>query len=247
VVKFRNIGDAFEEIRRNSAEYLPEKSLSLFHAFWIGYEMRIRAEFGNQEKFDLLDGFHEFVQRKYRVPSNRSSERIVALYSKNEAEAFDLWSSLLDEFSEKKIQNSLMVERIEIEPTVTDFFSFFERVIKRTPLYVGLNSFTLARTMIAGWFRAARDFGLADSDQEGVFRRFKHYLERRPIWLRTDNDRDLPPSPSWHKLIREWASHVSNEEKALEMFLTYFDEYGLQGKEHIDYLEFHWKAHNELS
>ncbi len=43
--KFQNLTEAFWYIRENPLEYLPEKSLALFNAFWIGYEWRYEVEF----------------------------------------------------------------------------------------------------------------------------------------------------------------------------------------------------------
>lgn len=105
--KFQNLNEAFWYIGENPLEYLPEKSLALFNAFWIGYEWRCEVDFKEFRGFDLLDGFHEFMGEKFRVPSNQSSDGIAGFYSKNKAEAFDLWFDCLEEFFFKKRRNFL--------------------------------------------------------------------------------------------------------------------------------------------
>ncbi len=65
MAKFQHLNEAFWHIRENPLEYLPEKSLELFNAFWIGYEWRYEVEFKEYKGFELLDGFHEFMCVKY--------------------------------------------------------------------------------------------------------------------------------------------------------------------------------------
>ncbi|HEY0461353.1 MAG TPA: hypothetical protein VGC97_19620 [Pyrinomonadaceae bacterium] len=247
--KFQNLNEAFWHIRENSLEYLPEKSLKLFNAFWIGYEWRYEVEFKEFKGFELLDGFHEFMCVKYRVPSNRNSMHIAELYTQNQAEAFDLWFADLEEFLSKKDgttdiekyyaerrNEDLFASRKEI-----DFFGLIKILEKRIAMYVGSNSFTLLTFILSGWMRATQDFGLEESEQEKIFKNFQKYIEDRPFWLRAENS-DLPPKPTWSKIILEWTAHIQKEEKALEMFAEYFGEFAFQGKGCVDYVEFHWKS-----
>ena len=251
MAKFQSLTEAFWYIRENPLEYFPEKSLSLFNAFWIGYEWRYEVEFKEYKGFDLLDSFHDFMCEKFRVPSNRGSYGIAEFYSQNQAEAFDLWFSCLEEFISKKDGTSdiekyyakrrtedLFSARKEI-----DFFGLIKMMQKRIAMYVGSTSFTLATILISGWLRAVRDFEFEESEQEQTFKNFQKYIEDRPFWLRAEQeDSNLPPTPSWNKII--WfRSHT--EKNALETFSEYFDEFAFQGKGYIDYVEFHWKNHLE--
>ena len=102
MAKFKDLEDAFWYIKENPLEYLPEKSLSLLNALWLGFERRYEVEFNEYKGFELLDGFNEFMTVKFRVPSLRNSLTIAKLYSKNQSEAFDLWFDCLEEFLAKK-------------------------------------------------------------------------------------------------------------------------------------------------
>ena len=252
--KFQNLNEAFWYIRENPLKYLPEKSLELFNAFWIGYEWRYEVEYKDYKGFDLLDGFHEFMCVKYRVLSNRNSRHIAELYSQNQAEAFDLWFADLEEFISKK-DGTTDVEKYYAERRnedlfglrkQVDFFGVIKMLQKSIAMYVGSNSFTLLTFILSGWLKATQDFGLEESEQEKTFKDFQKYIEDRPFWLRAEQECfDLPPKPFWNKIIWEWTAHIQKEEKALEMFAEYFDEFAIQGKGFVEYVEFHWKVHHE--
>lgn len=252
--KFQTLEEAFWDIRDNPRDYLPEKSLALFDAFWIGYEWRYEVEFRDYKGFDLLDGFHEFMCRKYRVPSNRSSFGIVNLYSDNQANAFDLWFKCVEDFRAIGLNSPDLEfyyrERRSSDPFPSrkemDLFSLIRSMTKRVSMFVGTKSFTLLTFVLDGWVRATQDFGLVESDQEITYRRFKAYIESKPHWLRAEIENpSLPAPPSWRKLILEWTAHENLEEKAIEKFAEYFDEFAFQGKGYVDRVEFHWKNHLE--
>jgi hypothetical protein len=202
-----------------------------------------------------LDGFHEFMAKKFRVPSNRGSLQIAELYSQNQAEAFDLWFASLEEFLSKKVETSDIAkyyimrratDDINTAIRAADFFEILKAILKRPAMYFGSKRFTSATNFISGWLRATQDFGFQETNQEKTFKRFQQYIEDRPFSLRAEQvGFDLPPTPSWNKIIWARTSHIQEEEKALEMFTTYFDEFAFQGKESIEYVEFHWKVHHE--
>ena len=167
--KFQDLTEAFWYIRQHPTKYLPEKSLALFVPFWWGYEWKYNSGTADAGIFDLLDGFHQFCKRKYRVPSNRSSESIARLYSANGAAAFDLWFSCLDEFLSTRDEN--VEERnyyreqrregdnhIRANERLIEFGDFLKEVLNRPAMYVGETSLTLIVSLISGWFRALEDF-----------------------------------------------------------------------------------------
>lgn len=251
MAKFQNLNEAFWYIRENPLEYLTEKTLALFNAFWIGYEWRYEVEFKNYRGFDLLDGFHEFMCEKFRVPSNHGSYGIAEFYSQNQSEAYDLWFDCLEEFLSKKDGTSALekyfVKRretgdINSARKEADFFTFLQNMLKRPQMYVGNKSFTLISSIILGWFKASEDFGFEKNEQEKTFQRFQKYIEERPFRLRATEFSDLPPTPSWNKIIL-FRNFI--EESALKMFSEYVDEFIFQGKEFIEDVEFHWKNHLE--
>ncbi len=250
--KFNNLHEAFWYIREYPLEYLSEKSLVLFDAFWMGYEWRYDVEYKENKGFVLLDGFHEFMCKKFRVPSNRNSHSIAQLYSKNEAEAFDLWFLCLEEFLSKKDGTTYIEKYYKMRSETDDFsakreakfFELLQAILKRPAMYFGRSSFTLVTNFISGWLRATQDFELEESEEEKTFKKFQKYIEERPFRLRVEGD-NLPSTPPWNKIIWEWTAHIQKEEKALEMFEKYFDEFAFQGKESVEYIEFHWKNHLE--
>ncbi len=258
--KFQNLNEAFWYIRENPSEYLTEKSLSLFEAFWIGYEWRYSTVFKRTETLILHRDFNEFMCKKYRVPSNRNSYKIAEFYSINQSDAFDLWFACLEEFISSN-NNMSVVEETNGNPQNNDktygptkkvrlrheydFYDFLKIFFKRSAMYFGVTSFTLTINAILGWLEAAKDFGFEESEQEKTFKRFQKYIEERPFWLRATEFSELPPTPSWDKIIRFRTAHISIEEKALETFAEYFDEFAFQEKGYIDYVEFHWKNHLE--
>lgn len=253
--RFQNLNEAFWYIGENPLEYLSDKSLAFFNAFWIGYQWRHEVGFTSATRFDLQDGFSDFMCRKFKVPSNRNSLGIAEFYSKNQSSAFELWFSCLEEFIRLKevdldvktisSDNYNFFQQVLLEKRKCDFFVFLKDVIfKRIVGYVGSKSFTLATNMISGWLRATKDFDLQESEQEITFKNFQKYIEDRPFWLRETDDSGLPPTPPWNKIIWQWTAHIQKEEKALEMFSAYFDEFAFQGKGFVEYVEFHWKVHN---
>lgn len=200
-----------------------------------------------------MDGFHEFMCEKFKVPSNRNSLDIAEFYSKNQAQAFDLWFDGLEEFLSKEDGTSalekyytdrrngdLLGSRREL-----DFFGFVKMISKRISAFVGRESFTLFTLIILGWLRATDDFDFVESEQEKTFKSFQKYIEEKPFWLRAEGYADLPPTPTWDKIIWFRTAHDSIEEKALETFVEYFDEFAFQEKGFIEYVEFHWKTQLE--
>lgn len=249
--KFQNLNEAFWYIRENPLEYLTEKYLTLFDTFWIGYSWRYETEFKEYRGFDLLDGFHEFMSEKFRVPSNQSSFGIAEFYSKNKSEAFDLWFNCLEEFLSKKDGISALekyfakrreTDDFNFSKREADFFTFLQAMMKRPQMYTGIKSFTLIASLISGWLRATDDFDFEESEQEKTFKKLQKYIEDRPFGLRATEFSDLPPTPSWNKII---LIRTHREEGALELFFEYLDAYIFQGKECIENVEFHWKHHLE--
>ena len=259
--KFQNINEAFWYIRENPLEFLPEKSLALFNAFWMGYEWRYDTVIKETEPFFSHIGFNEFMCKKYRVPSNHNPYGVAEFYSKNQSDAFDLWFACLEEF----LSESDKVSEVEtddfnsgkedktygpakkVKPrNECDFFEFLKVIFKRSVMYISRTSFTLVVSLIEGWLKAIEDFDFEESEQEKTFKNFQRYIEDKPFWIRaSEENASLPPTPSWNKIIWFRTAHIAMEEKALETFAEYFDEFAFQGKGFVEYVEFHWKNHLE--
>lgn len=251
MTKFQNLTEAFWYIRENPLEYFPEKSLSLFQHFWWGYQWRHEVEFKESEDFSLLEGLYEFVCEKYKVPSNRSSYNVALFYSQNDADAFDFWFDCVNEFALEKKANSHLNnfyhekskdhKKMFAQSRNVDFFTFLKAILERPEMYVGSKSFTFIISLISGWIRVTEDFDLQQNEQEKTFKNFQKYIEERPIGLRANGYSNLPPIPAWNKIIWFWSSLVPDEEKSLEMFAKYFDEFAFQGKGYVKDIEVKWK------
>lgn len=253
--KFQDLTEAFWHIGEHPSEYLPEKSLALFQAFWSGYEWRYDVTFPDVRVFELLDGFHEFAAFKYQAGTTTSmgAQTFARLYSNSEAEAFDRWFADLKEFLKWEDKYSAHSEYfLKVKEDWTrrreaqaknypgkglDFNSFLKAIITRPAMYLGRTSFSLIVSMISGWLRAVEDFDLTESEQEKNFGNFRSYLEERPAYLRPINDSGLPPRPTWNRIIM---TNSRNEEKALEVFRDYVEEFIFQAKGHIENVEYHW-------
>jgi hypothetical protein len=232
--KFKNLLEAFGHIKENPLDYLPEKSLSLFRAFWDGYSWRYEIEFNENETFRLPEGFIQFINQKYRNETTHGPFSVINLYSRNEAEAFDNFFENLNDFvSQASSEKTKFYVNVSGNYQRTSLFALLKEVRKRPAMYVGSNSFTLVATMISGWLRAINDFELEESEEEQTFRAFQQYIELKDINL---------PSPPWNKII--WF-HSMSEDAALKLFFEYLDEFAFQKKNYVESVEFRWRAKHD--
>lgn len=82
-----------------------EKSLTLLHRFFIGFEMALEQSKAEYNTFLFFTDFDDFVRYKYRDGGSWSwCSRILKKVDNDEEKAVDLFFALLEEFKlEKKI------------------------------------------------------------------------------------------------------------------------------------------------
>ena len=92
------------KIRKIPALYFGgRENLSLLRAYIDGYLARQHDEDVNFIGSFALNGFQEFVQKKYNIESSQSWDRIIDFYSSSDKGAFETFYKLLDEYlGEKK-------------------------------------------------------------------------------------------------------------------------------------------------
>ncbi len=94
----KKIYDLLMDIRKRPGVYLGQKSLTLLHSFLGGYIVRL-AEEGYTDVY--LRGFQNYISNRFNIQSAHSWAHIIRFYSASEAEAFDRFYELLDEYLSK--------------------------------------------------------------------------------------------------------------------------------------------------
>jgi len=87
------------KIRENPALcFGGRENVSLLKAYIGGYLAKEWEIDENYRGTFALNGFQEFVQKKYNIISSQSWDRIIDFYSTSDKEAFEKFYKLLDEF-----------------------------------------------------------------------------------------------------------------------------------------------------
>jgi len=211
----------FSIIRETPGEYLEKKSLAVLQAFWTGYTDRDGTHAGL--RIFSPDGFHEFVNEKYRNDSSHNAVSVINLYVPDCEGSWSRYFELLDEFSCR--------EREPVQPAASprpspEFRELLLLVINRPALFVGNSCFSLIAAFINGWLRATADLQYKESDYERKFVRLLKYIETFDINL---------PGPSWNSIIWFWTMH---DDGAIELLKQYIDEYIDQEKGWIQRIEY---------
>lgn len=91
----KEIYDLLMDIKKRPGVYLGQKSLTLLDAFLGGYIFRLREE-GNPDA-ELRD-FQNYIANRFNIRSTHSWAHIIRFYSSSEADAFDRFYELLNDF-----------------------------------------------------------------------------------------------------------------------------------------------------
>lgn len=91
----KEIYDLLMDIRKRPGVYLGQKSLTLLSFTLGGYLLRMNHE--GIPCLDEMSGFQEFVGKRYDNFTHRW-DMIIRFYSASEAEAFDRFYELFDEY-----------------------------------------------------------------------------------------------------------------------------------------------------
>ena len=224
--KLGKLEAVFETIREHPIKYLTEQSLETFAAYWAGYTDR---EGPSHAAYQLLkpQGFHDFVNRRFKNDSNHGAMSVVTLYSKNDSDAWTSYFNLLDDFKKHHCSEQ-PVELIQKNFSVSvRLEELLPAVVGRPAMYVGSCSFKLVAEFILGWLKATSELEYEETDYERRFKNLLRYVEEFDINI---------PGPAWHKIIWFW---TMNDKKAFELFSQYVDEYLIQSKGWIQRIEFH--------
>lgn len=86
-----------QQIRQNPIIHLGQKSLQLLKAYIDGY-VQYHVEISDESKCFFLPKFQEYVQQHYNISKTHSWVPLITFYSSSDANAFDNFYELLDEF-----------------------------------------------------------------------------------------------------------------------------------------------------
>jgi hypothetical protein len=117
-----------EDIRKRPIIYLGEKSLYAFRHFWGGYSAAL-MDHGIQDSTECLipSDFHDWVA--YRLHFREATSgwyRMIRHHSQNEAEAFDRFYQLLDEYHTReehivaKYEFSFSIDGVSSDGTIAE-------------------------------------------------------------------------------------------------------------------------------
>ncbi len=95
--------ELLQKIKQRPGLYLGVKSLTLLNVFIGGYAI-CQSDY-NQQESNLFNGFQEHIQKKYKISSTQSWAKIIDFYSATDADAFDLFFKLFEEFLKDNPEN----------------------------------------------------------------------------------------------------------------------------------------------
>jgi hypothetical protein len=94
--------DLIGNIKKRPAMYLGEPSVTHLGVFLSGYSFA-RRQLGipQTEQEQLFSEFQGWIQRKFKVSSSQSWEKILLFFAQDEASALEQFFALFDEFSQE--------------------------------------------------------------------------------------------------------------------------------------------------
>lgn len=82
-------------IREKPTLYIRQKSIFTLEVFLLGWNARNPRTISDKE---LMMAFQDWIQKKHQINSTQSWASIIFFYSVNDAEAFENFFKLFDEF-----------------------------------------------------------------------------------------------------------------------------------------------------
>jgi hypothetical protein len=98
-----NLSDILEKIKHKHSVYLGKPSISCLHAFLSGYNVAQYQLGLPLQQENPLDGFQDWIQKKFNIDSSQSWANIILFFSQDEREALDIFFQLFEEFSQSKV------------------------------------------------------------------------------------------------------------------------------------------------
>lgn len=98
-----NLSDILKKIKNKPSVYLGKPSISCLQAFLSGYnvaqyqlDLRLKPE-------NPLDGFQDWIQKKFNIDSSQSWANIILFFSQDERDALDIFFQLFEEFCQSNV------------------------------------------------------------------------------------------------------------------------------------------------
>lgn len=161
-----------------------------------------------------LREFEFWLRDKFGIKQDGwNIDRIIDSFSSSNAEAFENFFSLRDEFlqtAEAESQSGPWEAHYEHR----DLIHMLKSVRERPAMYFGNTHFRNFYLMMLGDERAFTDLGLIPGNDREIWMEFKNWVEK------TQNDAHI--RRPWHKIISYWGG---SGESALELFYKWLDEF----------------------
>jgi hypothetical protein len=108
--------ELLKDIRTKPGKYIGTKSIVKLRHFLDGIYYVLYYTDENKDSDSFLKGFQEWIEMRYDITSTHHWSSIINFYSNNEADAFDRFYELLDEFlslSTKEREYSYLLQKKE--------------------------------------------------------------------------------------------------------------------------------------
>jgi hypothetical protein len=100
-----NLSDILRKIKNKPSVYLGKPSISCLQAFLSGYNVA-QYQLGLPLKQENpLDGFQDWIQKKFNIDSSQSWANIILFFSQDERDALDIFFQLFEEFCQSKVRS----------------------------------------------------------------------------------------------------------------------------------------------
>lgn len=204
------------EVQKTPHEYIADKSIRLLRAFWDGYVNRIIFE--EKVIVRINKNFQVWIEDKFNINLSQSWGNIILLYSLDDAEAFDRFFALSQEFIQETGDEILECFSPVTTPPNKNILQVLGEIKAMPEPYLGEASFELCGAYVDGYIRAGEDLGRPKSVEENLFSSFTQDIEQQKLTI---------TGPSWKKIIRFYSNSdgAENGFGALAIFFKWLDSF----------------------
>ncbi len=188
-----------EAIKIDPLAYLPERSPMLLRHFLAAYVARHTAQSVSSRVSEMFRPFEQWLCDRYSLSAgSRDAFDIISSYSDGTENAFANFFVLFAEFEDAYFHVRPPGGKVSRQPLSPqeerrDVVELIRAVRQRPELHIGFPHFTGFHAYLNGHQAAGRDLGLPLSEGDGLFDKFKHWVEQ------TKNH--AKPRP-WSKVIQ---------------------------------------------
>ena len=104
VVYMDNLSDILKKIQNKPSVYLGKPSITCLQAFLSGYNVAQYQLGLPLQPENPLDGFQDWIQKKFNIDSSQSWANIILFFSQDERDALDIFFQLFEEFCQSKVR-----------------------------------------------------------------------------------------------------------------------------------------------